>query len=82
MAEMLLHLGFQSSMADLDVWLRAAVKGDGEQYVEYVLMHVDDILAILCDAKSILEDVQKTFKLTKIKSRHRNFTWEQNCRKR
>ena len=26
-------------------------------------MYVDDILAISCDAKSILEDVQKTFKL-------------------
>jgi hypothetical protein len=57
------NLGFQSSMADPDVWLRAAVKGDGERYYEYVLMYVDNILAISCDAKSILEDVQKTFKL-------------------
>ena len=63
MAEKLSELGFQSSMADPDVWLRAAVKGDGERYYEYVLMYVDDILAISCDAKSILEDIQKTFKL-------------------
>ena len=63
MAEKLTNMNFQSTMADPDVWLRAATKGDGESYYEYVLMYVDDILAISCDAKAILEDVQKTFKL-------------------
>lgn len=63
MAEKLSDLGFQSSLADPDVWLRAATKGDGEQYYEYVLMYVDDILAISCDAEAILKDVQTTFKL-------------------
>jgi hypothetical protein len=62
-AEKLTEMGFLSTMADPDVWLRAAVKGDGEEYYEYVLMYVDDILAISCDAKAILEDVQRTFKL-------------------
>ena len=63
MTEKLASMGFQSSMADSDVWLRAATKGDGEQYYEYVLMYVDDILAISCDAKSILQEIQGTFKL-------------------
>ncbi len=63
MAEQLVNLGFQSTMADPDVWLRAASKDDGEQFYEYVLMYVDDILAISCDPKAILEEVQKTFKL-------------------
>jgi hypothetical protein len=63
MAEKLSDLGFQSSLADPDVWLRAATKEDGEQYYEYVLMYVDDILAIACDAEAILRDVQTTFKL-------------------
>jgi hypothetical protein len=63
MAEQLVNLGFQSTMADPDVWLRAASKDVGEQYYEYVLMYVDDILAISCDPKAILEEVQKTFKL-------------------
>ena len=53
---------FQSSMADPDVWLRAATKMDGESYYEYVLMYVDDILAISCDPRSILEEIQSTFK--------------------
>ena len=63
MAEKLTDMGFQSTAADPDVWLRTAAKGDGEEYYKYILMYVDDILAIACDPKSILEDVQKTFKL-------------------
>ena len=63
MAEKLADFGFQSSLADPDVWLRASSKPDGEQYYEYVLMYVDDILAISCNPRAILEDVQKTFKL-------------------
>ncbi|KAI2502896.1 Reverse transcriptase (RNA-dependent DNA polymerase) [Fragilaria crotonensis] len=62
MAEKLTSMGFLSSMADPDVWLRAATKSDGESYYEYVLMYVDDILAISCDARSILEEIQVTFK--------------------
>jgi hypothetical protein len=62
MAEKLSAMGFLSSMADPDVWLRAATKSDGESYYEYVLMYVDDILAISCDARSILEEIQETFK--------------------
>jgi hypothetical protein len=54
MAEKLSDLGFQSSLADPNVWLRAAMKGDGEQYYEYVLMYVDDILAISVDAEAII----------------------------
>jgi len=62
MAEKLASMGFPSTMADPDVWLRAAMKADGESYYEYVLMYVDDILAISCDARSILEEIQRTFK--------------------
>jgi hypothetical protein len=62
MAETLIELGFQSTLADLFVWLRAATKKDGEPYYEYILMYVHDILAISCDAESILKDNQTTFK--------------------
>ena len=37
MAEKLVELGFQSTLADPDVWLQAATKNDGESYYEYVL---------------------------------------------
>ena len=62
MAEKLASMGFQSSMADPDVWLRAATKTDGESYYEYVLMYVDDILSIACDPRIILQEIQSTFK--------------------
>jgi hypothetical protein len=57
MAEKLVSMGFQSSMADPDVWLRAATKLDGEKYYEYIMMYVDDILALSCDAWMILEEI-------------------------
>ena len=63
MAEKLSDLGFQSTLAYPDVWLHDASNADGEWYYEYVLIYVDDILAISCDPKAILEDFQRTFKL-------------------
>lgn len=57
------EMGFKSSNADPDVWLRPAVKADGEEYYEYFLSYVDDILAVGVDAKSILEEVKERFKL-------------------
>jgi hypothetical protein len=50
-AQKLTSMGFTSTMADPDVWLRAAMKADGESYYEYILMYVDDILAMSCDAR-------------------------------
>jgi hypothetical protein len=71
MAEKFLScLGFQSSLANPDVWLRAATKGDGEQYYKYVLMYVDNILAISSDPEAIVRDVQTTFKLKNDKNRN------------
>jgi hypothetical protein len=67
MAEILASMGFQSSMADPDVWLRAAIKSVGEQYYEYVMMYVDDILALSNNARAILEEIQDTFKFKKDK---------------
>ena len=62
MAEKLTAMGFLLSMADPDVWFRAATKADGESYYEYILMYVDDILSISCDARAILDEIQQTFK--------------------
>ena len=39
-------LGFKSSQGDPAVWIREAVKADGTQYWEYVLLYVDDCLVI------------------------------------
>ena len=61
-AEKLDQMGFTSSTADSDVWMRPAVTADGEEYYEYVLMYVDDILSVSIDPRSILEEFQRDFK--------------------
>jgi hypothetical protein len=62
MAKKLDEMGFKSSVADPDVWLRAASKIDGETYYEYVLMYVDDILAISANPLPIMQEIQDMVK--------------------
>ena len=58
MAKRLDELDFKSSIADPDVWLRPATKADGEEYYEYVMVYVDDLLAMSSDARSVLESIK------------------------
>ena len=37
---------FKSSIADPDVWIRPATKGDSDQYRGFILVYVDDMIAI------------------------------------
>ena len=62
MAKKLDELGFRSSKADFDVWLRPAVKGDGEEYYEYVMLYVDDVMAASHQATKVMEDLGKGIK--------------------
>jgi hypothetical protein len=57
MAKKLDELGFKSSVTDPDVWMRPATRVDGETYYEYVLMYVNDILAISANPMPIMEDI-------------------------
>ena len=65
LAQHIEDLGFFQSEADPDVWLRPAVKPDGQEYYEYVLCYVDDILCISADAMSVMQQLQKKFKFKK-----------------
>ena len=65
LAQNIEDLGFFSSEADPDVYLRAAVKPDGEEYYEYILCYVDDILCISAKAKEVMQQLQKKFKFKK-----------------
>ena len=57
-------LGFTSCQADPDIWMREAVKPDGSQYWEYVLLYVDDCLVISDNGEKILRnEIGKYFKL-------------------
>jgi hypothetical protein len=62
-AESLHQLGFTSSLADPDVWMRPATKENGEHYYEYLLVYVDDILAISVKPQLIMESIGKLYRL-------------------
>ena len=58
------HLKFEPCLADPDVWMRPAIKADGTEYYEYVLLYVDDALCISESAEDILRhEIGKYFKL-------------------
>ena len=47
LANCMQHLGWQSCMADQDLWLQPETKPeDGHKYYAYALLYVDDILVI------------------------------------
>jgi hypothetical protein len=56
-------LGFVSSKADPDVWMRASVKADGTKFYEYVLCYVDDVLCSSTHPKGIMDSLSHTFTL-------------------
>ena len=55
-------MGFQSSLADPDVWLRAATKANGFECYEYILVYVDDLLTISEHAKEITQQLITDYK--------------------
>ena len=49
-------LNFKSCLADPDVWMRPAIKSDGNTYYEYILLYVDNALVVSENAESILQN--------------------------
>ena len=47
-------LNFKSCLADPNVWMRPAIKSNGNTYYEYILLYVDDTLVVSENTKSIL----------------------------
>ena len=61
LANCMTHLGFQTCLADNDVWIKAQTKPDGSQYYAYVLIYVDDILVMHHDAKRVMAQIDYFF---------------------
>ena len=59
------EIGFKSTLADPDVWIRPAVKPDGEEYYQYMLVYVDDLLCVAHDASTPLREIMADFKFKK-----------------
>jgi Reverse transcriptase (RNA-dependent DNA polymerase) len=58
-ANSLRDFGFQSCLADPDVWYKPATKSDGTEYYEYVLVYVDDLLHISHEPKKLIQGLQE-----------------------
>ena len=58
-------MGFVSCLADPDVWMRPAVKTNGDKYYEYLLVYTDDILAISVNSKELLAMLDQHYLLLK-----------------
>jgi hypothetical protein len=54
LAETIQSMSFLACLTNRDVWLRSAIKPGGAQYYEYILVYIDNILAILLDPQSIM----------------------------
>jgi hypothetical protein len=46
LAQSLTDIGYESTRADPDAWIRAAFKPDGFEHCEMVLVNADDILHV------------------------------------
>ena len=67
LAQCLDEIGFRTTIADPDVWIRMNVKADGEEYYEYVLVYVDDIMCISHKAKDTLSELKQFIRFKKDK---------------
>jgi len=64
LADCMRHLGYFSCMADPDVWMKPKTRpSDGHKYYSYVLLYVDDCLAIDHDAEGCLRKIDHFFKM-------------------
>ena len=57
LANVLAYLGFESTKADLDIWIRPAKCPDGFKYYKMLFVCVDDILAVSHKGKEVLEEI-------------------------
>lgn len=66
LADCMRELGYESCLADRDVWIKPMVRpDDGHKYYAYILLYVDDVLCIHHDAVEALTEIDYFFKMKK-----------------
>jgi len=63
LANTLHHMGFTSCLADPDVWFKSAMKADGTEYYEYVLVYVEDLLVLSHQPDKIMKALEDFYRL-------------------
>ena len=61
LAQALQDLGYLSTKADPDVWIRKAVRDDGHPYYEMLFVYVDDILALSHQSETAITEITQFF---------------------
>jgi hypothetical protein len=56
-------LGFVSTLADPDVWIRPATKLNGDHYYEYMFVYIDDLLVLSEKPDVIMQGIGKAYRL-------------------
>ena len=63
-ADCMRMMGYKPCLADSDIWMKPMVRpDDGFEYYAYILLWVDDCLAIHHDATSALQELDKYFQM-------------------
>jgi len=62
-SETLHGMNFKPSLADPDVWYHPACKENGFEYYKYILVYVDDLLAVSHNPSIIMKTIQKAYRL-------------------
>ena len=57
------YLGYESCLADPDLWMKVGVKPNNERYWHYVLLYVDDMLSIGIEPKGAVDAIGKYFQI-------------------
>jgi len=63
LANTLQQLGYKSCLANPDVWFRPAMKENGYQYCEYVLVYVDDLLVLSHQGEKTMKALEDFYHL-------------------
>jgi hypothetical protein len=62
-ASTLHDIGYTSTLADPDVWIRPTTKTNGEHYYEYIFVYVDDILVLSEQPSTTMNIIAKSYHL-------------------
>jgi len=60
-AQKLLEMGYTSTKANPDVWIRPAIRPDGHRYYEMLLIYVDDILSVSHQPAQTMEQIKELY---------------------
>jgi len=62
-AEKLTEMGYKSTKADPDVWIRESVKPNGFRYFEILLVYVDNILCVSHQPEWTMDQIKELYRL-------------------